>query len=137
MKSQQTCSMCQKRPATHHVVQIINDREEILDFCADCFAERSKIQGLPFMGWDPNQKCYYCGGPAQSASTNMEPWREVRNQAMHYTCFRCFEYENELFLNALEKVPKNLSRDEEMNRLRALMRSIDSKVKKKFGKGEG
>ena len=134
MTSQSNCSACKSKSATHHLTQIINNEPQTLDLCADCYTKHAKKQGFPFLNWDPTQKCYFCGEPAQSASMNQEPWKEIRKQLMHYTCHRCFTYENELVLKELAEAPKDLSPREEMDHLKTIALSIDSQVKAKFGK---
>src|SRR5699024_3119224 len=74
-------------------------------------------------------QCYYCGDKAASGSMNQAWELPSRQQPMHYTCVRCMGLYHQLYLPALKDLPSDLSYENLVQLMTALVQQVDDRLK--------
>jgi protein-arginine kinase activator protein McsA len=127
----ESCDLCHSRPAKNHLCEIIDGRQTSLDLCDECFRTRTATTGFQMPSLDGTQRCYYCGGLAQSAGRNHQWEQPVRGQLFHYSCFRCSELSHQFVAAALAALPSGLSREAQLEALTRLIADTDAQVRER------
>src|SRR5207244_2933871 len=105
-----------------------DSQQTSLDLCDDCLRERSAASGFRMPLFDGSQRCYYCGGQAQSAGKNMEWEQAARGELFHFTCFRCSQLYHQFSTVALAALPRGRSVRDQIDALTRLIADTDRKV---------
>jgi hypothetical protein len=125
-----TCDACHSNPPKNHICEIRDGQQTTRDLCDACFATYRMATGgqFPPLG---EQRCYYCGAPAQATAPNMEWEQRARGQPFHHTCFRCGLVYSEVVLASLAEMPEGLTADAQVEALVGLTSEADRRVRER------
>ena len=122
------CTRCGKNPVSHYIYQFTNGEKENLELCEECATNWNKSGPISFPDIR-DKSCYYCNAQPVSGSMN-QPWeKEVREEDFHFSCSTCLENYSNLLLKWIDTIPKDLTPEDQVQRMAKAIKNIDSEVR--------
>jgi len=123
-----TCTRCGTNTVSHYICQFTNGEKETLELCDECATDWNKKEPIPFP--DIRDKtCYYCNAQPVSGSMN-QPWeKKVRQEDFHFSCSTCFQNYGRILLEWIATIPKDISPEEQIERMGKAIEKIDEEVR--------
>ena len=72
--------------------------------CGSCTQSRQSQCGLDLLPIDGSQTCFFCGAEARRVSHNADVFQQARHCRLHYTCPRCYSFEQAAFQRRLKRL---------------------------------
>lgn len=124
------CSSCGLHPAHTFLTEIINGEMTNRSFCDECASQlklNTDDDGISIH----DAKCYYCGGKTAGGAMNDYWEKPIRMLSMHYTCFRCMDLYRQSLLEFIDRIPKDLSPENQLQYMNTMVAEVDALVKSK------
>lgn len=124
------CTACGQKPATAHVVTIVNGEKQVEDLCGDCFGKKQPALVTQHLEALMKATCIYCGAKA-ATGLNLGPW--LKGEAERFACHECFQEHHAYFLKRLEALSgegHEAPGEEGMNQIRAIQDEADAHMRR-------
>lgn len=121
------CDSCHQRPATCHVVSIVEGASQIRDLCAECH-EASSPEAREFAAAQREARCEYCGGQPCAGGTDFLAL-VTGVQKLKFMCMPCSMEHNRYVQQQLQEDTSGLSQQEQLALLRKLDEEADKHMK--------
>lgn len=129
------CDACHNREATHHTVTIMHSVDFPRSLCSDCFEEYACGAAHELVASLEKSRCNYCGAKASVAES--DPLQAVLGtRATRHMCFSCSEESRRYTRTIVARLPKGMSRAEELAAIRNLSEDVDRHMKQWISRGE-
>ena len=116
------CDKCGTRPASIHLCE--SGTGESRNLCEDCLAQEDPL-AIAWMSEAKNAKCEYCGG--WPCGRGMDTFGQITGAtAAGWMCFPCSMEHHSYTLAAINKIPKGLAGDEQMEILKRIAEETKS-----------
>jgi protein-arginine kinase activator protein McsA len=122
------CEKCHKREATIHICSFMDGVKQTRDICNDCVDSCATPEEAAFVASVRGAYCDFCGAPANMGGTDHFAPLIGDQHLIHY-CFGCSKEYNRYTSSAIGRMPKNLSREQEIDALRKLRQDARKHMK--------
>jgi hypothetical protein len=121
------CDSCHQRPATCHIVTILDGVQQTRDLCSECH-EANSPETRAFAAAMRNARCEYCGGETFADGTDfLEMVTGV--QKLRFMCMPCSIEHNRYVQEQLQEGVSGLSQQDQLALLRRLAAEADKHMK--------
>ena len=121
------CDSCHQRPATCHIVSIVDDVQQTRDLCEECW-EASSPEAKELASAQREARCEYCGGQPCAGGTDFLALG-TGMQRMKFMCMPCTLECQRFTEEELPRVPGGLSPPEQLTSIRMLRDKVDEHMK--------
>lgn len=124
------CDSCHKRPATYHVVTIVDDAQQTRDLCSECH-EASSPEARELADGQRDARCEYCGGQPCAGGTDFLAL-VTGVQKLKFMCMPCSMEHSRYVQQQLQQDAPGLTQEEQLALLRKLDKDADTHMKQWF-----
>lgn len=121
------CDSCHQRPATCHVVTIVDSVKQTRDLCSECH-EASSPEAREFSAAQRDARCEYCGGQPCAGGTDFLAL-VTGVQKLKFMCMPCSMEHNRYVQQQLQPDASGISQQEQLALLRKLDEEADKHMK--------
>lgn len=121
------CEVCHQNTACHFTHVIMGDTKSSRKLCGDCFQSTATAQEKSICEQALAARCRFCGSKACGISSDYNFLTESMETLA--TCLPCQQLHSKHLLAVLDKVPENLSVEDQVKAARQAKDSADEHVR--------
>jgi protein-arginine kinase activator protein McsA len=122
------CDECHQREATAHICSFDDGVKQVRDLCPDCL-ESSTTPEAAGARTMRDARCDFCGAPATTGGTNVLALCAGEEAPTSYMCWECSQEFNRYSGHITEKMPDDLSQEQQLAAFRQLRQETERHMK--------
>jgi len=122
------CDVCHTRETTHHIVSSVGGIKQVSNLCNDCFRASATPEQAEFENTVSSAHCEYCGDHPCAGGTDFLALA-TGLQKLKFMCMTCIGEYLRYTQEELEKVPKDLSQEEQSAAIGGICGRADTHMK--------